>query len=239
MVTSGTTVLLLPGLLCDAGVWEPQIAALTGARCVVPDYRAADSIVRMAEIALAATPGPVSVAGHSMGGRVALEVARLAPERVERLALLDTGYQGRPAGPAGEKERRERERLVAIARTQGMRAMGSDWVRGMVRPDRLVDAGLVNRILAMIERQPLDCYVGQVQALLSRPDATDVLRSLRCAVLIGCGREDTWSPLARHEEMASLVPDATLAVFDGCGHMSTFEQPAAVAQSLRQWLHMK
>jgi len=231
-----TTVLMLPGLLCDADVWEPQIASLTGARCVVPDYRAADSITRMAQIALAAAAGPVSVVGHSMGGRVALEVARLAPLRVMRLALLDTGYQARPAGPAGEYEARERRRLVAIARTHGMRAMGSEWVRGMVHPDRLDDAALVDRILAMIERQSFDSYLCQVNALLTRPDATEVLQSIRCPALIGCGREDAWSPLARHEEMARLVHHATVAAFDHCGHMATLEQPAAVTQSLRHWL---
>ena len=190
MSEAATTVLMLPGLLCDADVWEPQIASLTGVRCVVPDYRAADSIVRMAEIALAAATGPVSVVGHSMGGRVALEVARVAPARVMRLALLDTGYQARPAGAAGEHEVRERQRLVAIARTQGMRAMGSEWVRGMVHPDRLDDTALVNRILSMIERQSFEAYLCQIHALLTRPDATDVLQSVRCPTLIGCGRED-------------------------------------------------
>jgi len=236
MSESDTTVLMLPGLLCDADVWDPQITCLTGVRSVVPDYRTADTITRMAHVALASATGPVSVVGHSMGGRVALEVARLAPGRVIRLALLDTGYQARPAGRAGEPEARERQRLVVIARRHGMRAMGCEWVRGMVHPDRLDDEALVNRILAMIERQKLESYLCQVNALLTRPDATDVLKSIRCPTLIGCGREDAWSPLARHEEMTSLVRHATLTVFDDCGHMATLERPAAVTQSLRQWL---
>lgn len=120
---------MLPGLLCDAMVWTPvlsnQAAQLAAAAdCQILGYGEADSIAAMARGVLRRAPVKFALAGHSMGGRVALEVMRLAPARVTHLALLDTGYQRRPDGQAGERERAERMALLALARTEGMRAMG-------------------------------------------------------------------------------------------------------------------
>lgn len=230
------TLVLLPGLLCDAAVWAAQCAALAPARCVVPDYGTLDSIEAMARQALAqAGSERFALAGHSMGGRVALEMARLAPGRIERLALLDTGYQARPAGEAGEAEARERHALLALAQQRGMREMGRRWARGMVHPDH-VDTPVFEEILAMIERKTPEIFQAQIRALLDRPDARGVLASLRCPTLLLCGREDAWSPLARHEEMQRLVAGAELAVIEQSGHMTTMEQPAAVSEALRRWL---
>src|SRR5277367_793801 len=114
-------LLFLPGLACDADVWLDQTRALSqsAAAVTVIDYGLADSITKMAEIALAATPDRIAIAGHSMGGRVAFEIMRLAPERVAGLALLDTAYRGFPGGEAGEREIAKRAELVNIARTKG------------------------------------------------------------------------------------------------------------------------
>jgi pimeloyl-ACP methyl ester carboxylesterase len=231
------TLLLLPGLLCDADVWEPAIAEL-GARvvCRVPDYRNATSIGAMAERVLRDAPTRFALAGHSMGGRVALEIVRRAQERVARLALLDTGCQPRAIGAAGEEETRQRQRLVDLAREQGLRAMGEEWLLGMVHPDRLTDRALMDRMLAMIERQRFEDYQGQIRALLERPDATPVLGRIGCPTLIACGRQDAWSPPARHEQMAALIPGCRLDFFERCGHMAPLERPDAVAASLRRWL---
>ena len=231
------TLLLLPGLLCDADVWEPEIAALGGAAaCRVADYRHAASIGAMAELVLRDAPPRFALAGHSMGGRVALEVVRRSPGRVARLALLDTGYQPRAAGAAGEEEARQRRRLVELARTQGLRAMGEEWLRGMVHPDRVADRTLMDRMLAMIERQKFEDYQGQIRALLDRPDAAPVLARIGCPALVACGRQDVWSPPARHEQMAALIPGCRLDIFERCGHMSTLERPDAVVASLRRWM---
>ena len=118
-------LLLLPGLLCDATVWTHQVAALRDiADCQVIGYGNADSIDAMARTVLRQAPVKFSLAGHSMGGRVALEVMRLAPSRVTRLGLFDTGYQSRPAGPVGQREQTERMALLELARGDGMRVMG-------------------------------------------------------------------------------------------------------------------
>lgn len=230
-------VVLLPGLMCDAAVWTAQCGALsTVADCVVPSYGALSSITGMARHVLESVPAPrFSLAGHSMGGRVALEVVRLAPQRVERLALLDTGMDPLAAGEAGEREREKRFALLRLAREAGMRAMGREWARGMVHPSRL-DTPLFDEVLDMIERQTPATFEAQITALLGRPDARGVLRGLACPTLIACGRQDAWSPLSRHEEMHALVPGSRLAVFEDSGHMSTMEQPEAVSAALGEWV---
>jgi pimeloyl-ACP methyl ester carboxylesterase len=190
----------------------------------------------MAERVLADAPPTFALAGHSMGGRVALEVVRRAPGRVERLALLDTGCRARPPGAAGDGERAGRHALLASAREHGMRAMARTWVQPMVHPERLADAALIDAILAMFARRTADQFEGQIEALLARPDATDVLRAVACPVLFLCGREDGWAPPSQHEEMAALVPGARLAILDRCGHMAPMERPEAVGAALVEWL---
>ena len=230
-------LLLLPGLLCDATVWTHQVAALRDiADCQVIGYGNADSIDAMARTVLRHAPVKFSLAGHSMGGRVALEVMRLAPSRVTRLGLFDTGYQARPAGPVGQREQNERMALLELARGEGMRVMGEHWAKGMVHMDRLADKALMNAILDMIERKSADIFFAQINALLGRPDATDLLPQITCPTLLLCGREDSWSPLARHEQMAELMPRATLKVIADCGHMSTMERPDAATEAMRAWL---
>jgi pimeloyl-ACP methyl ester carboxylesterase len=230
-------LLLLPGLLCDDAAWAPVVARLRGiADCRVAGYGDADSLAAMAQRALADAPARFALAGHSMGARVAMEVYRQAPERVSGLALLDTGYQALPAGNAAEQERARRLALVDLARVDGMRTMGREWMQPMVHPARLADAPLVEAILAMVERSTPDRFVAQVRALLARPELTGLLQSVRVPTLVACGREDAWSPVAQHEAIAALVPGSRLAIFDDCGHMSTMEQPEAVARALAQWL---
>jgi pimeloyl-ACP methyl ester carboxylesterase len=173
-----------------------------------------------------------------MGGRVALEALRLAPERVQRLGLLDTGFDALPAGADGELERSQRMALVEQARRDGMRAMGQTWARGMVHPDRL-DTPLFEAILAMIERKTPEIFEAQQRALLARPSARAMLPTITCPTLVLCGRQDTWSPPARHVDMQQLIPQAQLTIINDCGHMSTMEQPAAVAEALRTGLRLE
>lgn len=232
------TVVFLPGLLCDRAVWEPQIAALSDRYdCIIADYGAADSLTTMAASAVETAPPRFSLVGHSMGGRVALEVMRSAPQRVARLALLDTGYQARAEDDAGEAEARKRHRLLDIASSQGMHVMGRQWVQGMVHPERLQDRTLIESILAMVGRKTPGVFAAQIRALLNRPSAEAVLRAIDCPTLVLCGRQDGWSPLPRHEEMTRLISGARLVVIEDSGHMTTLERPEAVTAVLESWLY--
>ena len=189
------TALLLPGLLCDRALWAGQLEALgQQVHCIVPACGELDSVPAMAAAVLAQAPPHFVLVGHSLGGRVALEIMRTAAARVSALALLNTGYQPRAAGAAGEHEARERHALLARATALGMRAMGRVWVQRMVHPARLGDGVLIEAILAMIERCPPQVFAAQIRALLNRPDASAVLTAIRCPTLLLCGREDTWSP---------------------------------------------
>lgn len=228
------TRVLLPGLLCDREVWQAQIDAL--GPCHVPDYGTLDSLRGMAEHVLATAPaGPLAVAGHSMGGRVAFEMLRLAPERIERLALLDTSYHPLAEGEAGESERAGRMALLAKARRDGMHAMAREWAVGMVHPSRH-GTPLFEAIVEMLARKTPGHYAAQIKALLERPDAEALLPTIRCPTLLLCGRDDAWSPPARHEHMQRQIAGSRLVVVEQCGHMSTMEQPEAVSRAFAEWM---
>jgi len=228
------TIYLLCGLLCDEVVWQAQAEALAReyAVRVVSFLGGEDSMAAMADRVLAGAPGRFALAGHSMGGRVALEVVRRAPQRIERLALLDTGYE---APAPGEAERRGV--LVGQAQREGIDAIAAAWGLPMLAPRRRGDPVLTRAVFAMVGRMSPAIYAAQTRALLGRPDAGEVLRSLACPTLVLCGRQDGWSPPERHLRMAELIPQPPLVrLVEDCGHMAMMEQPQAVLAALREWL---
>lgn len=199
-------LVLLPGLMCDAAVWAAQCATLTQADCAVFSYGQLDSISGMARAVLDQVAADrFALAGHSMGGRVALEVMRLAPQRITRLALLDTGVEAIAPNGTGDAERRQRMALLALARERGMEAMARQWARGMVHP-RLTHEPLFEVVVAMVARHTPEIFEAQIHALLGRPDAQGVFAQVRCPTLLACGRQDAWSPLSRHELMQRTLP---------------------------------
>lgn len=230
-------LVLLPGLLCDAAVWHPQVEALRLlAQCHVVDYGTRHSLRAMAEEVLATAPArQFALAGHSMGGRVAFEVMRLAPQRVARLALMDTASHPLAEGSAGATEKGGRLALLELARSDGMRVMGRRWGTPMVHPDR-VDTPMFEAMLDMIERCTPQIFEAQIQALLTRPDAAPLLAAIRCPTLLLCGRDDHWSPPSHHEFMHEAMAGSALVVVEHCGHMCTLEQPEAVSRAMADWL---
>ncbi|MEJ2455646.1 MAG: alpha/beta hydrolase [Candidatus Thiodiazotropha sp.] len=227
------TIYLLCGLLCDETVWEDQTPALRdqGYDVRTLSFQGFDSIEGMAGHLLAQAPQEFALAGHSMGGRVALEAYRQAPQRIQRLALLDTGY-----GPAAAQETESRGVLVRKALAEGIDAIAETWARPMLAPSRQQDSDLLDRILQMVGRMSGEIYAGQTQALLTRPDATPVLAEIQCPTLVLCGRQDGWSPPERHRHMAEVIADSELRLIDDCGHMSTMEQPGEVLNALEGWM---
>ena len=223
---------LLPGLLCDETVWRHQVDHLSDIAAVtVPDYRDCDAIPDMAARVLAQAPPQFAVAGHSLGGRVALEIMRVAPQRVSRLALLDTA-----TGPARESEYEKRMGWVQLARREGTRALVQAWLPPMLHPDGMADPALLEPLGAMIEGYTPEQFAGEINALLQRPDATPLLAAISCPTLVLCGRQDNWSTLEGHERIAAGIPGSRLVVVEDCGHMSPIEQPQAVTTALREWL---
>lgn len=230
-------LVLLPGLLCDDEVWADQAAALS-AQCdiVIGRFGALNRIEHMASHVLESVRAPrFMLAGHSMGGRVALDIVRQAPHRVQGLALLDTGTAARTADEKGEAERRNRHELLALARSAGMAAMARRWAPPMVHPDA-VGAPRFERIVDMVARSQPGLFAAQIDALLHRPNAEPVLGGLRCPLLLLCGQQDSWSPPSRHQAMHAMVPGSTLRLIEHCGHMSPMEQPQAMTDALAEWL---
>jgi pimeloyl-ACP methyl ester carboxylesterase len=227
------TVYLIPGLLCDDVVWTHQAEALGRDFDVrIPDLGGYASITAMAEAILADAPPRFSLAGHSMGARVALQIVSVAPERVERLALLDTGIH-----PPGEGEAGKRQILLDVSAQEGMTALADRWLPPMVREGTLADRpDLRVALYAMVERMSPAIHRNQISALLGRPDAGAVLPGITCPVLVGVGEFDQWSPPAQHEAIVAAIPHATYVVFSGSGHMAPMEAPEAVTAALTQWM---
>jgi pimeloyl-ACP methyl ester carboxylesterase len=226
------TILLLPGLLCDASIWSAQIDALKPhGKVLVADFSQHCSIEEMACAALAMTDGPIIAIGHSMGARVAMEMLHLAPERIVKLALIDTGTDSRREG-----EETKRQVLIDLAFSKGMEALADRWLPPMLHADRVEDQTLLAPLKAMVMRATPEQHHRQVLALLNRPNLRARLAGVTCPTLIMVGRQDRWSPLAQHEEMAELIPNAELVVIEDSGHMSLLEQPEQVSRALLRWL---
>ncbi|PLX38534.1 MAG: alpha/beta hydrolase [Hyphomicrobiales bacterium] len=230
-MTETPTVVLVPGLLCDRTIFERTLARLEPhLPCAVADVDSQTSIEEMAADTLAAHPGPLYVLGHSMGARVAMEMAQQAPERVKKLALADTGIH-----PYVEGEEVKRNARVKLAYDEGMAALAADWLPGMVHPNRQNDAALMAPLAEMVCRKTPEIHERQINALLTRPDARALLPTLTMPVLVAVGRQDQWSPLSRHEEMVALLPNAHLVVIEDAGHFAPLERAGAFADAVEAW----
>lgn len=226
------TILLLPGLLCDASVWTAQVEALRPhALVLVADFSEHDSLEAMARSALAMVEGPIIAIGHSMGARVCMEMVHLAPERIVKLALIDTGVDSRREG-----EEAKRQVLVDLAYAEGMGALADRWLPPMVHSDRAEDRALLGPLKKMVMRATPEQHQRQIRALLNRPNLMPRLAGIACPTLVMVGRQDRWSPLAQHEEMAARIPHAELVVIEDSGHMTLLEQPEQVSNALLRWL---
>lgn len=229
-----TLLVLLPGLLCDAALFAPQVAALSDVCDIwIPDLTRDESMEALAMRVLAEAPAQrFSLAGLSMGGYVALEIMRQAPRRVERLALLDT--RARPDSPDELERRRTLMRIAASAK--GFAPVNKRMLPLLVHPARLHDDALVRTIQEMAERTGIAGYLRQQNAIMSRADFRPDLKRIDCPTLVLCGRQDAITLVGFHEEIAAGIPGARLVVVEDCGHLSTLERPREVNAALRDWL---
>lgn len=225
-------LILLPGLVCDGRMWAPQSASLADvAQASVGDLTVADNMSALAASVLAQAPAEkFALAGLSMGGYVALEIMRQAPERVLGLALLDT-----TANPDTAEATQHRHKAIARAR-HDFSGVLIDLLPKLVHPAQLHDNAISGMLLTMGEKVGKEVFARQQTAIIGRIDSRPWLNQIRCPTLVLCGREDTLTPLPVHEEMAASIDGAQLIVIEHCGHISTLGQPGAVSKALRQWL---
>lgn len=227
-----TPLVLLPGLLCDAALWRAQTDALADVAAPhVPDLTGRDSVADLAAEVLSEAPGRFALAGLSMGGYVAFEVLRQAPERVTRLALLDTN-------PYADDEARAdgRRAQIALAREGRFRAVMPRLLPRLLHPDRLADRPLVATVTGMAERVGPGGFQRQQTAIMTRPDSRPLLPEIAVPTLVLCGSDDALSPPAVHEEMARAIPGAEFVIVEDAGHLAPLERPEPVSRSLRSWL---
>ena len=223
----------MPGLLCDAGLWRHQLAALAPvADCRVADLTLDDSLEAMAARAIEGLPGRFSVAALSMGGYVAFELLRQAPCRVARLCLMDTS--ARPDTP--EAARRRRGLMALVAQGGRFHGVTPRLLADLLHPDRTGDAALVNEITEMADRLGKAAYLRQQAAILARPDSRPDLPGIRAPTLVAVGEADAITPPALAAEIAVGIPGAVLRTVAGAGHLPPLEQPGQVNDMLSQWL---
>jgi pimeloyl-ACP methyl ester carboxylesterase len=229
---SKTTLILLPGMPLDAALWAHQSEHLAEvAEVRVGDLTAHDSMEALARAVLAAAPERFALAGLSMGGYVAFEVMRQAPERVTRLALLDTS--ARADTPEQAANRRQ---AVELARQGKYRQVVAGNVPRLLHPDHATDRALVDSVYAQAERIGAEAYVRQQTANMGRPDSRPGLGAITCPTLVLCGRQDAITPLDLHVEIADAIPGARFVPIEDSGHLASMERPQAVTALLRSWL---
>ena len=225
-------LVLLPGMMCDARVFAPQINALSRDRAVM--IAPIDNGERMEEIAsnlLDQLPHRFALAGLGMGAMVAMEILSRAADRVSRICLIDTT-------PLAETppEAAAREPMIVGARAGRL----DEVLREAMRPEYLAPgpgrAVVVNRMLDMGRDLGPDVFIRQSRALQRRRDQQATLRRCKVPALVMCGKLDRLVPLKRHEFMAGLIHFADLAVIENAGHIPTLEQPEATTDALRAWL---
>lgn len=225
-------LLLLPGTLNNATLWQAQVDALSPhADIHVADLTRQGTTSAMADDALALMPpGPFAMAGFSLGGYVALEIMHRAGERVAALALVNTS--ARPETPEG---RPGREKMMALALRDFPRLTGS-LIQFMLPPESLADTALVASIQSMMNEVGAEAFVRQSQAVMDRADSRDVLVSVHCPTLVIAGADDKVAPPRFSEEMAAAIPGAQLHVLPATGHLSPMERSGPVAALMQDWL---
>lgn len=225
-------LILLPGMMCDARLFGPQIESFSG-RVPVMTFPLCqqDTVQAMAADILDNAPPVFALAGLSMGGIVAMEVVRQAPDRVARLALLDTN----PLAEKPEVKARRGPQMAAVRDGRLWHVM-----RDEMKPNYLADGprqgAILDLCMAMATDLGPDVFLRQSRALMDRPDQTRTLQAYPGPSLVLCGREDGLCPVERHELMRDLLPASRLQIIENAGHLPTLEKPNETTAALIRWL---
>lgn len=226
------TIVFLSGLMCNETVWKDIEKELEGSYDIsMISFKGLESIEEMAKKVLDISPSSFILIGHSMGGRVALEIYKQAPQRILSLGLFNTGVHSR-----GEKEKEGRQVLLDLALKEGIKAVSKQWLPPMMSISSLQNDDLMKQLYKMIETYSVDDFFKQIKALLNRPNAQDVLETILVPTLLLSGTEDKWSPTAQHEEMQKYIKNSTLAIVENANHMAPVEQPKKIASIISKWI---
>ncbi|WP_417687879.1 alpha/beta fold hydrolase [Roseibium sp.] len=224
-------IVFIPGLLCTEILYAPQIVAFADRPLMVANHRQHDTIEAIAASILEKAPDRFALAGLSMGGYIAMEIMRVAPERVTRLALLDTNP--RPDAP---EQTERREFLIRMTEQKGFNKVPHLLYPGFVHKNRENDEELKSVVVEMAQETGPEAFIRQTRAIISRIDSRPGLSSITCPTLVLVGEGDTLTPPELAREMHQLIPDSRLAVIGNCGHLSTLEAPEAVTAELKSWM---
>ena len=231
-MTISVTPIFIPGLILTREIFAAQIDGLvhpTAAKTA--DTLGHDSITAMAEAALALADGPLVPVGISMGGYIAMEMARLAPQRLAGIALLNTQHRADPP-----ERRKQREATIDMAQSDRFRGVTRHLLKSFLSPAAMKNETLVARVIAMAEEVGRENFVLQQRAILGRRDQSDTLAALTVPALVLGGGLDTLTPPQASRDMAELIPDAELVIMEEIGHLSTIEAPDEVTDILNAYL---
>lgn len=226
-----TTLVLIPGLISDDFIWKSLAETLKDRMPIHhADLTHGVSITGMAQTLLETVDGPLFVVGHSMGGRISLEMARIAPNRIRGMVLSNTGHS-----PKRDGEEIGRQKMIDLGH-ESMEKLAEIWLPPMLDPARVNDKFLIDDLTKMVLRADADQHERQIRALIGRPDASAYLDQITCPLLLITGRQDNWSPVKQHQEIADKAPNSTLVVIENAGHFAPVEQPKDVNAAIKTWL---
>lgn len=231
-MTQNLPLVLVPGLLCSARLYAPQITALWPfGQVAVADHRRDDDIEAVAARILAEAPPHFALAGLSFGGYIAFAMLRLAPERIAKLALLDTS-----ARPDTPEQTAARHTQIAMAQSGRFDEIPDLSIPRFLHRNRQNDTAMTTLVRQMAQDTGPHAFVRQMHAIMSRPDSRPLLRNIRCPTLVLVGDGDLATPPELNKEIADGIAGARLVIVPDCGHLSTIERPEPVNAALAAWL---
>jgi pimeloyl-ACP methyl ester carboxylesterase len=231
-MTSDLPLVLVPGLLCSAHLYASQVTALwPHGPVTIADHRRDDDMAAIALRILKHAPPRFALAGLSMGGYIAFAMMRLAPERIARLALLDTS-----ARPDTDEQKAGRDKFIAMAQAGKLDEIVETLTPKFLHPDHANNETFRGIIRTMAAETGPDAFVRQVKAIKSRADSRPLLATIGCPTLVLVGDADAVTPPELSQEIAAGIAGSKLVVVPQCGHLSTIEKPDAVNKALTEWL---
>ena len=223
---------MVPGMRCDERIFSPQIEALSqNLEVTIADISNFSSVRELASDVLKKAPKIFSLLGHSMGGIVAMEIYSQAPDRIEKLILMDTN----PKAELDEVKLKREPQIREVNKGKLLEVM-----RDEMKPNYLAESENKTSVLSICMDMALnlgpDVFINQSRALQSRLDQQNTIQSIKIPVLIMCGSEDKLCPVERHEMMHNMISDSDLKIINNAGHMPTLEQPRETTEVIKEWL---